>query len=317
MSVVVLSGGVGGAKLSLGFYELLPADQLTVIVNTADDFDHLGLRICPDIDTTLYTLAGLANPTLGWGRANESWQFMDTMKTIGGETWFQLGDGDLALHIARTQALRGGQPLSDFVQQIAKQWGIDATILPMTNQTVATQVLTDSTEIPFQEYFVRQQCQPVVKGIRFEGVEQAQMCPDIKAALADPHLQAIVIAPSNPYLSVDPILSVPGMKEALRAASVPIIAVTPVIGDSAVKGPTTKIMRELQLTPSALTVAQYYEGLIDGFLFDSSDVAECSLMPMQAAHCDTLMKNTDDKKRVASAVLSLAEQIIHARQVAV
>ena len=240
-SVVVLSGGIGGAKLCLGFQRLLSSGSLSVIVNTGDDFEHFGLRISPDVDTTLYTLASLADPDLGWGRGDETWTFMRVLETLGGETWFRLGDGDLALHVERTRRLAAGESLSAFTAEVGRRFGVSTHILPMSDDTVRTIVTTPAGELSFQEYFVRERCLPAVRRLHFTGVENARTPPGINEVLREAGLCAIVIAPSNPYLSIDPILALPGMRAALRAAGVPIIAVTPIIGDAAVKGPTAKI----------------------------------------------------------------------------
>jgi LPPG:FO 2-phospho-L-lactate transferase len=308
-SVAVLTGGIGGAKLCLGLQRVLGSGSLSVIVNTADDFDHLGLRISPDVDTTLYTLAGLANPDLGWGRRDETWTFMRVLETLGGETWFRLGDGDLALHVERTRRLAAGESLSAFTADVARRFGISARILPMSDDTVRTIVMTSAGEISFQEYFVRERCLPAVSRLRFAGVEDARISPGINEVLRDAELRAIVIAPSNPYLSIDPILALPGLRTALRAARVPIIAVTPIIGDAAVKGPTAKIMTELGLSPSPLTVVEHYDGLIDGFVLDARDAQIAPRLSLPTRSCDTLMSTLEDRERVARCALELAARL--------
>lgn len=312
-SVVVLSGGVGGAKLALGFHRVLPPGQLTVVVNTGDDFNHYGLRICPDIDTTLYTLAEVANKEQGWGRASESWQCLETLAQLGGDNWFRLGDKDLALHLLRTQRLAEGVSLTQCIADIARQMGIAAAVLPMTDHIVATELDTDAGRLAFQDYFVRRQCQPAVSGLHYTGAAQAQPSAAVLAALARPDLRAVVIAPSNPYLSIAPILAVPGMVEALRQVQAPVIAVSPIIGDAAVKGPTAKIMRELQLTPSALTVAEFYaqEGhnLIDGYVFDQQDAALAAQIPVAGLCTQTLMVSVADRERLAAELLVFAHQL--------
>ncbi len=305
-SVVVLTGGIGGAKLCLGLQRVLTSRSLSVIVNTADDFEHLGLRISPDVDTTLYTLAGLANPDLGWGRCDETWTFMRVLETLGGETWFRLGDGDLALHVERTRRLAAGESLSTFTADVARRFGVRTRILPMSDDSVRTIVTTPAGELSFQEYFVRARCLPVVGRLHFAGVDDARVPPGINQVLRDAELRAIVIAPSNPYLSIDPILALPGMRTALRAAGVPIIAVTPIVGDVAIKGPTAKIMTELGLSPSPLTVAEHYDGLLDGFVLDERDARFATRLNVPARMCDTLMLTLEDRERVARCVLELA-----------
>jgi LPPG:FO 2-phospho-L-lactate transferase len=304
--IVVLTGGVGGAKLCLGLQRVVPPDSLHIIVNTGDDFDHLGLRICPDVDTTLYTLGGLANPELGWGRRDETWTFMRALATLGGETWFQLGDGDLALHVERTRRLAAGDTLTDFTADVAARFGISARILPMSDDPVRTVVNTPEGEIGFQEYFVRNRCAPIVTGLRFDGAATARLTTAVTQALREEGLRAIIIAPSNPYLSVDPILALPGMRAALRASAVPVIAVTPIISDAAVKGPTAKIMRELGITPSPLAVVAHYRGLIDGFVLDARDAHLADRIDLPVNVCETLMLTLEDRERVASSALDLA-----------
>src|SRR5690606_33787743 len=216
-----LSGGVGGAKLLLGLQRVVTPGALTAVVNTGDDFDHLGLRICPDLDTALYTLSGLANPELGWGRRDETWHFMQTLTTLGGETWFRLGDRDLALHIQRTQHLKDGQTLEAFTRDVTERLHLPTTILPMTNDMLRTRVLTDVGELDFQHYFVRLRCEPKLLACRFDGAATATIAPAVIATLRQ-KLRAILIAPSNPYLSIDPILALPGMRELLRENGAPI-----------------------------------------------------------------------------------------------
>ncbi|HEY4645617.1 MAG TPA: 2-phospho-L-lactate transferase [Steroidobacteraceae bacterium] len=305
-SVVVLTGGIGGAKLCRGLQRVLSSGSLSVIVNTGDDFEHLGLRISPDVDTTLYTLAGLANPDLGWGRCDETWTFMRVLETLGGETWFRLGDSDLALHVERTRRLAAGESLSTFTADVARRFGVSARILPMSDDTVRTIVTTPAGELSFQEYFVRASCLPAVRSLHFAGVDDARIPAGINQVLRDAELRAIVIAPSNPYLSIDPILALPGMRTALRAAGVPIIAVTPIVGGVAVKGPTAKIMTELGLSPSPLAVVEHYDGLIDGFVLDAGDARIAPRLKLPTRLCDTLMSTLEDRERVARCALELA-----------
>jgi LPPG:FO 2-phospho-L-lactate transferase len=306
---VVLTGGIGGAKLCLGMQRVLPAGALRIVVNTGDDFEHLGLRISPDIDTTIYTLSGLSNTELGWGRRDETWTFMRTLANIGGATWFQLGDGDLALHVERTRRLAGGESLSSITSDIARRLGVQAGVFPMCDTPVSTIVTTTEGELGFQDYFVRRRCAPVVTGLSFRGAETAGISEDVKRLLTAPELRAVVIAPSNPYLSVDPILAVPGMRSLLRDAGVPIIAVTPLIGDAAVKGPTAKIMRELGLEPSPVSIVQHYRELIDGFVLDSRDAGLRERIDVPVLLCDTLMVSLEDRDRVARAVVEFAAQL--------
>jgi len=308
-TVVALSGGVGGAKLCLGLQRILAAGALHVIVNTGDDFEHLGLAICPDLDTTLYTLAGLANPELGWGRRDETWTFLGVLETLGGPTWFRLGDGDLALHVERTRRLAAGETLTSIMGDLGRRLGVMSRILPMSDDPVRTQVRTPDEELAFQEYFVRERCQPAVTGLRFSGAERARICGAAAQALRQESLRAILIAPSNPYLSIDPALAIPGMRAALRAPGVPVIAVSPIIAGEAVKGPTAKIMKELGLAPSPLTVRAHYDGLIDGMVLDERDAEIASKVGLPVRLCDTLMHSLADRERVARCALELAEEL--------
>jgi LPPG:FO 2-phospho-L-lactate transferase len=308
-TLVALSGGVGGAKLCLGLQRVLAPGALRVIVNTGDDFEHLGLTICPDLDTTLYTLAGLANPDLGWGRRDETWTFLCALETLGGPTWFRLGDGDLALHVERTRRLAGGETLTAIMRDLARRLGTASRILPMSDDPVRTRVNTPDGELTFQEYFVRNRCGPAVTGLRFCGAGRARVSEAATEALREPSLRAIFIAPSNPYLSIDPVLAVAGMRAALRAPGVPVIAVSPIIAGEAVKGPTAKIMGELGLAPSPLTVIGHYGGLIDGMVLDERDAGIASRTGLPVRLCDTLMRTLEDRERVARCALELAEEI--------
>ncbi|WP_176597612.1 MULTISPECIES: 2-phospho-L-lactate transferase [Sphingobium] len=305
--IVVLTGGVGGAKLVLGLMQVCPPQDITAIVNTGDDFRHLGLAISPDVDTLLYTLSGKANAAQGWGREGETWSFMDALKSLGGEDWFLLGDGDMALHVLRSHMLASGETLSAVTARFAAAWGLGLKMLPMSDDAVATHVSTDAGDLPFQRYFVEQRCAPAVQAIRFEGAEHARPAPGVIEAISDPETRAIVIAPSNPWLSVDPILAVPGMREALAGASAPVVAVSPIVGGQAVKGPTAKLMGELGLEVTNGAIAAHYEGIIDGLLVDVRDGGEGLDIPH--AVTDTLMKTLDDRARVARAALDLAERI--------
>jgi LPPG:FO 2-phospho-L-lactate transferase len=301
--VVVLTGGVGGAKLVEGLQQVVPGPQLTAIVNTGDDFEHLGLPISPDIDTLLYTLAGLANTSLGWGREGETWSFMAAIKSLGGEDWFNLGDGDLALHVLRRMAKDAGQSLSATVQGFARQWGLDLAILPMSDDRVATWLETDAGLLPFQRYFVQQRCEPRVSAIRFEGAQTASPAPGVVEALAAADM--ILLAPSNPWLSIDPLLAVPGLYRALKDRRAPLVAVSPLVGGKAVKGPTAKLMGELGLQVTNRSIADHYGELLDGMVIHEGDSAPGDLA---IGVTDTLMTHSDDRRRVALAALDLAQQ---------
>lgn len=304
--VVALSGGIGGAKLALGLDRVLAPGQLTVIANTGDDFRHLGLYVSPDIDTLLYTLAGLDDPVRGWGRRDETWHFMKALGQIGGETWFQLGDRDLAIHVERTRRLAGGETLSQVTDGLRRRLAIASAIVPMSDDPVATRVETEEGWLDFQHYFVRRRCEPRVIGLDFVGAAAAQPAPGAAAALADPELAAIVLCPSNPYLSVDPILAVPGIREALAAARAPVIGVAPIIAGQAVKGPTAKMMTELGLVPSAATVAAHYAGLIDVFVVDDADAGVEAGEGVASVPAPILMRTLEDRTHLARRVLAIA-----------
>jgi LPPG:FO 2-phospho-L-lactate transferase len=307
MSVVVLSGGVGGAKLVRGLMLALPDEPLTAIVNTGDDFRHMGLPISPDLDTMLYTLSGKANRAQGWGREGESWAFMAAARTLGAPDWFALGDGDLALHVLRNEALARGEPLSAITARFCAAWGVTMQVLPMTDDTVATIVDTDLGALAFQDYFVARRCAPVVRRVRFPGADRARPAPGVIEAIADPATSAILIAPSNPFLSIDPILAVPAIAKALRTAAAPVIAVSPIVGGAAVKGPTGKIMRELDLAITPAAVAAHYGLVLDAMLVDERDAQAPPSCPH--AFADTLMNTDEDRVRVALAALDLARRV--------
>jgi LPPG:FO 2-phospho-L-lactate transferase len=302
MKVTVLTGGVGGAKLVLGLTHIMPHEDITAIINTGDDFVHLGLPISPDIDTLLYTLSGKSNTTQGWGREGESWNFMAALKSLGGSDWFNLGDGDLALHVMR---LAGGTK-SQTTVRFADHWGVKVLMLPMSDDPVATMLDTDIGRLAFQSYFVEHRCAPIVRRVMFEGAAAARPAPDVISAISGADI--ILIAPSNPWLSVDPILAVPGIAEALKTARAPVIAVSPLVGGKAVKGPTTKLMEELGLPINNASIAEHYRGLLDGLLINTGDDAP----EITHADVDTLMHSFEDRARVAAAALRLAKSLLQA-----
>lgn len=306
--VAALCGGIGGAKLALGLYRVCDSENLTVVVNTGDDFRHLGLYVSPDVDTVLYTLSGLSDPMRGWGRGDETWNFMAALGNLGGETWFQLGDRDLALHVERTSWLASGGGLGAFTDRIARSLGIAARIVPMSDDPVETVIVTTDGELPFQHYFVRYRCEPAITGVRFTGVAKAKVQPDAIAALAG--ADVIVVCPSNPYLSVDPILAVPGFREALKEARAPVVAVSPLVGAKAVKGPTAKIMAELKVPATPEAIAAHYAGLIDGLVIDHSDAAAAGGLPVPVTATATLMETLSDRERLATDVLAFAATLV-------
>ena len=307
MSVLALSGGVGWAKLALRLSRVVPMEELTIVANTGDDFEHLGLSISPDIDTLVYTLAGLANPQLGWGRRDETWSFMETLATLDGATWFRLGDRDLAMHVERTRRLRGGETLSVITDDIRRHLGIGPRILPMTDGRMRTRVLTAARWLDFQDYFVRHRCEPVVPELAFDG--DAQPHPGLMSLLADPALAAVVICPSNPFISIEPILSLPGVRAALDACRAPVVAVSPIIAGRAVKGPTAKMMAELGLDPSARAVAGWYGDLLDAYIVDQADAAEMEGLHPRITATQTLMLTLEDRDALARVVLDTAASI--------
>ncbi|HST74772.1 MAG TPA: 2-phospho-L-lactate transferase [Acetobacteraceae bacterium] len=310
MSLVVgLSGGIGGAKLALGLSRVLPGDELLIVANTGDDFEHLGLSVSPDLDTLMYTLAGVANPETGWGRRDETWSFMAALEELGGETWFRLGDRDLATHVERTRRLRAGESLSAVTADLCRKLGVAPRILPMSDDPVRTRVLTETGWIDFQDYFVRQQCRPVVRRLAFAGADAARAHPDFLAALRRPDLRAVVVCPSNPFISVEPIFSLGGVREALASCAAPVIAVSPIIGGRAVKGPTAKMMAELGLSVSAATVARRYADLLDGYVVDHADADLLRDIEPRVFLANTLMTTLDDREALARTVLAAADEL--------
>ncbi len=307
--VVALSGGIGGAKLALGLYRALPPDSLMVVCNTGDDFEHLGLAISPDLDTVLYTLAGIANPETGWGRANETWSFMQALGQLGGETWFRLGDADLATHVERTRRLAAGCSLADISEDFCRRLAVRARVLPMCDAPVRTMVQTEQGPLPFQRYFVEQRCAPKVKSFEFQGADAARPAPAVQEALAGDPVEAVVICPSNPLISIDPILAVPGMRQAIAACGAPVIAVSPIIGGRAIKGPTAKMMAELGLSVSARAVAEHYQGLLDGFVLDHVDAGAADPIGLPCLAARTLMTSEADKRGLATEVLAFARRL--------
>jgi LPPG:FO 2-phospho-L-lactate transferase len=305
--VVVLTGGVGGAKLVLGLAHAMPPEQISAIVNSGDDFRHLGLFVSPDMDTLLYTLAGKANPAQGWGRDGETWSFMEGLRSLGGEDWFLLGDGDLALHVLRTMRLAQGHSLAAISRDFAAAWGVKPAMLPMSDDPVSTHLTTDEGDLSFQQYFVERRCAPGVRAIRFEGAAEALPAPGVIEAIGDAETRAILIAPSNPYLSIDPILAVPGIRAALKSSTAPVVAVSPIVGGQAVKGPTAKLMGEMGIAITPGAVADHYAGILDAMLVDErDDAADIGIM---TASTDTLMTTLEDRVRVARAALALADRV--------
>jgi LPPG:FO 2-phospho-L-lactate transferase len=309
MKVVALAGGVGGAKLAAGLAAAMSADDLTVVVNTGDDFEHLGLWISPDLDTVTYTLAGLANAKTGWGRARETWHFMEALEALGGPTWFRLGDADLAMHAERTRRLEAGERLSEITRAFASRLGVTARLMPMSDERVSTTVLTGEGELSFQEYFVARRFRPAVRGVRFDGVEAARPAPGVLDALAACGL--VVLCPSNPWVSLDPILAIPGMRQAVRARAV--VGVSPIVGGQALKGPAAKMFSDMGQQASALSVADHYRDLLCGLVIDRIDAsleAEIRARGMHVLVTDTIMKTAAGRRRLARQVLGWASPLV-------
>jgi LPPG:FO 2-phospho-L-lactate transferase len=307
--VVALSGGIGGAKLALGLARVLPPEELLIVANTGDDFRHLGLHVSPDLDTLMYTLAGLSNPDLGWGRRDESWAFMETLATLGGESWFRLGDRDLAVHVERTHRLARGESLSAIAADFCRRLGVGPRVLPMSDDPVRTRLRTDEGWLDFQDYFVRLQCGPVVREIEFAGAETARPQPEFLNALGEATLRAVILCPSNPFISIEPILAVPGVRAALAACGAPILAVAPIVGGRALKGPTAKMMAELGIAPSAAAVAARYGDLLDGYVIDHADAAEAAGLGPRVTLAATVMTTLAAREALARAVLDAADTI--------
>lgn len=308
LKIVALAGGVGGAKLAHGLAQILKPEELTVIVNTGDDFEHYGLYICPDLDTVCYTLAGLANAETGWGRSDETWHVFENFSRLGGPDWFRLGDRDLGTHLERTRRLKRGHTLSQITHDFCNSWGIGHNVLPMSDAPVRTIVETDRGELAFQEYFVHLRCEPRVKGFRFKGAAEAE--PALGATEAIKSADAIIICPSNPWVSIEPILKIIPLAANLnqRTKPVPVIAVSPIIGGKAVKGPAAKMYSELGFEPSALSVARHYRGLATHFVLDTIDAQlneSVRGLSMQVCVTNTLMHSHEDRKQLARDVLSL------------
>ena len=309
MKVLAITGGVGGAKLALGLASILGPEELEFVVNTGDDFEHFGLHISPDVDTLLYTLADLASQDHGWGRSDESWNCLESIRMLNGETWFQLGDKDLGLHLTRTQMLRNNHSLTDVVQHISNCLGISHRIYPMSDSPVRTIVETTTGELEFQQYFVRERCEPIVTGFRFEGIETARPV----AQLLDQKFESVIICPSNPFVSVDPILAVPGMRQFLLSLDVPIVAVSPIVQGQALKGPTVKMMSELNFEQSNSQIGRHYQDLISGLIIDQLDEdSESSIraLGMEVKVDHTVMKSLDDKTSLARSAVDFASTLI-------
>lgn len=312
MTHLALSGGIGGAKLALGLEHIFNSPKLMIAGNTGDDFEHFGLNISPDLDTLLYTLSGKSDLERGWGLANETWSFMKAMKEIGGETWFQLGDRDLAIHVERTRRLKEGERLSLITSSFCRKFGVKSHIVPATDDSLKTLVKTPKGILSFQHYFVRDQCRPKILGLNYEGSENAQPCPALEEALESSLLETVVLCPSNPFLSIDPILAVKGVREKLKSSNARVLAVSPIVGGDAVKGPTANNLRDLGFSVSAYTIAKYYSDFIDGFMLDKEDENEISRIEslgIQVGLADTVMTDLQSKIKLAEDVLRFSKTL--------
>ncbi len=304
--VLALSGGVGGAKLAAGLASVLPPERLQIVANTGDDFEHLGLYIAPDLDSVMYALAGINDRARGWGVANESWNFLETLTRLNGANWFQLGDRDLAVHVQRSELLRQGLSLSETSQNLCEALGIKHSLFPMSNDRVCTMVDTEQGELEFQEYFVARQCEPKVHGFRFEGQASATPLPAYYSSLTANTYQAVIVCPSNPFVSVDPILGLANVRQVLGSLQVPVAAVSPIVGGKALKGPAAKMLQELNMPCDALGVARYYQGVISHFVIDEQDAGlagEIESLGMQVLCMPTIMRSVSDQSQLASTLL--------------
>ncbi len=305
-TIVALCGGVGGAKLAEGLQQVLAPGELTLIVNSGDDFEHRGLPIWPDIDTVLYTLSGTSNVQQGWGRADESWSVQAEWRRLGVDTWFQLGDRDIALHLLRREWQTLGWPPARICAELARLFGVTARLLPMAEIPAPTTVVTADGELEFQEYFVHQRCAPVVRGFRYGGSTAAHAASPVAEALADERLDGIILCPSNPFLSIAPILAIPGLRQLLARSRAPVIAVSPIIGGEALKGPAAKIMREMGMAADPLAVAREYADFLDLMLVDERDQAAVPALDGRTAFQagPILMRNAADRRALAQACLA-------------
>jgi LPPG:FO 2-phospho-L-lactate transferase len=314
--IVALAGGVGGARLAVGLAQVLGPKQLAIVVNTGDDFEHHGLTVCPDIDTVVYTLAGLNNPRTGWGRLDESWNFMQALSTLGGQSWFQLGDRDLGMHVLRTEALHRGEALSVVTQRLARRLGIRHAVLPMSDTPVRTRVKTARGELSFQDYFVRLRCRPRVHGFEFAGARRARVPDALAGLMANNSVDAVVVCPSNPYVSVAPILAVPAIRRWLARRAFPVLAVSPIVGGAAIKGPAAKMMRELKASVSAEGVARHYGAAVDAWVIDRADAASHATIEASGRNvlvADTMMTDRAASRRLAIDVVRFVRALAKRR----
>ena len=309
---LALAGGVGGAKLAEGLAAVLPPEALAIVVNTGDDFEHLGVHVSPDVDTVMYTLAGLANRATGWGRADETWNFMAALEALGGPTWFRLGDRDLATNTYRTERLRSGSTLSEVTRELCERLGVRHRVVPMSDDAVRTFVHTDVGRLAFQDYFVRLQCRPRLLSVELHGVEKADPSPVYSGALASGELEALILCPSNPYLSIEPLLAMFAVERWWTTRCVPVIAVSPIVGGRAIKGPAAKIMKELGAEVSAFGIAKHYAGRVDAWVIDRADASaamQIEGLGKTVLVTETIMKSPHDAVRLAAETIDFAKTL--------
>lgn len=308
MTILALTGGVGGAKLSLGLTHVLDPDDIIFVVNVGDDFEHMGLSISPDIDTLTYTLAGVVNESTGWGRSDESWDCLTELKLFDADTWFQLGDRDLALHLFRTGLLKKGKSLTEITQIVCTTLGVDYKVVPVTDSSLRTHVRTDQGTLAFQDYFVRLKCEPKVSALEYHQRTLASLSP----AINPDQVTGIVICPSNPFLSIDPILELDEIRTLLIHRDFPVVAVSPIVGDRAIKGPTAKMMRELDMPVTCTGVARHYHKLLDGYVIDDIDThheSEIEKLGIRVRRAPSIMRTIEDKVRLAKVCVDFLEEL--------
>jgi len=311
MKITALAGGVGASKFLLGLTSVTPPEDIAIIANTGDDIELFGLRICPDIDTITYTLAGVINEETGWGLKGDTFECLRWLARYGEASWFNLGDRDLATHVFRTNQLRSGRSLSEVTDSVRRSLGVRARILPMTDAYTPTRIATDEGEMHFQEYFVRRRCEPRVREICFDNIESAEPAPGVLSAILE--ADAVIICPSNPFISIGPILAVPGLRDALRETQATVVAITPIIGGKALKGPAADMLRDLGREVSAVAVAELYADLLDAFVLDETDAypkTDIQSPGMRVFSANTIMNTLADKQRLARWVIEMLEGLL-------
>ena len=303
---LLLCGGVGGAKLALGFKNSIDPDNLTIAVNTGDDFNHLSIKICPDLDTVMYTLAGESDTSKGWGRKDESWNMLAALSDMEGETWFQLGDKDLATHIQRTFLINSGQSLTEATHNLCESFNLPKYLFPMSNQSVETYIQTKNRLLSFQEYFVKLKCEPPVTDFVFKGLDKADFNKELDLSIYD----EIIICPSNPYVSINPMLQLPKLKNYLQDCSHKVTTISPIVNARSLKGPTAKMMQELGQEVSVKTIAKFYKNYSKRIFIDSSDISkgdELNELGYEVHVADLIMNTLDKKNALAKIIIDELE----------